>query len=239
MGARVKGLLPLALTVAVLAFLYVEFTLNFSFHWVTAGDLGNGLELPKSFHLVTPVGFITWGLYFAAGAGKPGFQKAAIGSVFGCIAGLLLMILAPKTADLPDFWGISLWVLIIAFFVILLMALGDWYYVPAVFGAFASVVVWWIATGLDGWAKHGGGVGKSLKALGDPATAGAGAFGGVLSTPYGWVAVSILATLILGCIMGVLTSTISAAIIPKQKAEAAGTTQPHNTEAGQSEAHDG
>ncbi len=66
---------------------------------------------------------------------------------------------------------------------VLLAGLGDWYFIPATFGAFASVVFWWLATGLDGWAEKGGGVGNSVKALGDPATAGAGAFGGVLSTP--------------------------------------------------------
>ena len=44
MAARVKGFLPLALAIGVLAFLYVEFALNFSFHWVTDGDLGNGLD---------------------------------------------------------------------------------------------------------------------------------------------------------------------------------------------------
>jgi len=35
-----KATVPLALAVAVIAFVYVEFTANFSFHWVTNGDLG-------------------------------------------------------------------------------------------------------------------------------------------------------------------------------------------------------
>ena len=39
MGEKLKATLPLALSIAVLAFLYVEFTANFTFHWVTSGDL--------------------------------------------------------------------------------------------------------------------------------------------------------------------------------------------------------
>ena len=48
MSTKLKLTLPLALTIAVLAFLYVEFTANFSFHWVTNGSLGNGLDMPAS-----------------------------------------------------------------------------------------------------------------------------------------------------------------------------------------------
>lgn len=29
------------------------------------------------------------------------------------------------------------------------LALGDWFYVPGVFGAFEATIFWWIATGLD------------------------------------------------------------------------------------------
>ena len=94
------------------------------------------------------------------------------------------MVLAPQIADLPDFWGIALVVAVAAFVVVVASALGDWYYVPGIFGAFAATIFWWIATGLDNWAPFGGGVGNSVAALGKPATAGAGAFGGVLSTPY-------------------------------------------------------
>jgi hypothetical protein len=128
-----KGLLPLATAVAVVAFVYVEFALNFTFHWVTDGDLGNGLSLPASFHLVV------------------------------------------------------------------LGGLGEWFSIPMTFAAFASCVFWWIATGLDGWADHGGGIGNSVQALAKPATAGTGAFGGVISTPYGWVALNVFVTLLIGC----------------------------------------
>lgn len=100
----------------------------------------------------------------------------------------------------------------------LLAGLGDSYYIPATFGAFACCVFWWLATGLDGWADKGGGVGNSVKALGDPATAAAGAFGGVLSAPYVWVCISVFATLIVGSLLGLASARLSAAITPKPRA---------------------
>jgi hypothetical protein len=214
-AARMKGLVPLAVTIAVLAFIYVEVALNFTFHWVTDGDLGNGLDLPKNFHLVVPAAFVAWGMFFAAGGDNAAFTKVAVSNVFGAVAALIMIILASATAGLPDFWGISLWVALMAMVLVLLGALGDWYFIPATFGAFASVVFWWLATGLDGWADKGGGVGNSLKALGAPATAGAGAFGGVLSTPYGWVFVNVLVTLTIGALLGLGSSKLSAAVGPK------------------------
>jgi hypothetical protein len=222
MAARMKGLAPLALAIGVLAFLYVEFALNFTFHWVSDGDLGNGLALPKNFHLVVPAAFVSWGMFFAAGGDRAAFSKVGIGSVFGAGAALIMMVLVSATAGLPDFWGISLWVAIMASVLVLLASLGDWYFIPATFGAFASVVFWWLATGLDGWADNGGGVGNSVKALGAPATAGAGAFGGVLSTPYGWVFVDVLVTLAIGCVLGVASQRLAAAITPKPAREPRG-----------------
>ena len=138
MTERLKGVMPLAAVIGVLSFIYVEFILNFSFHWVTDGDLGNGLDLPASFHLVVPAGFVSWGFYFAAGAGIDGAKKVAIASVVGSVAALIVMILAPEFADIPDFWGISLVVGITAFLAVMFVAGGDWYFVPAAFGAFAS-----------------------------------------------------------------------------------------------------
>jgi len=218
---RLKGVYLLAIVIAVLAFLYTEFTLNFTFHWVTDGDLGIGLELPANFHLIAPAGFVSWGFYFAAGAGLDGVKKVAVSSVVGSVAALIVMVLGPEFADNPDFWGISLVVGITALVAVLAIAVSDWYFVPAAFGAYASVIFWWFATGLDKWAIDGGGVGNSVEALGDPATAGAGAFGGVLSTPYGWVWFNILITLFIGILMGYLSSTITAAITPAPAEEAA------------------
>lgn len=85
-----------------------------------------------------------------------------------------------------------------------------------------------IATGLDGWAENGGGVGNSVMALADPATAGSGAFAGVISTPYIWVWINTLVTLLIGCVLGIVSQKLTAAITPKEQSAA--------TEPGQSDA---
>lgn len=221
MTTRVRAAVPLALVIAVLAFLWVEFSLNFTFHWVTSGDLGNGLSLPSNFHLIVTAGFVAWGFFFAAGADMAAFQKVAIASVFGTVGALFVMWLGPVFADLPDFWGISLVVAIAALVLVLLTAVGDWFYVPAVFGAFASTLFWWIATGLDGWAEGGGGVGNSVAALGKPETAGTGAFGGIISTPYGWVFIDILVSLLCGCVLGLLSVRLTGMVTRARAAEEA------------------
>lgn len=205
MIARAKATLPLALVIAILAFIWVEIGLNFTFHWLTNGDLGIGLSLPSSFHLIVPAAFVSWGFFFAAGADMSAFQKITTASLVGSIGALVVMALAPQIADLPDFWGIALVVAVAAFVLVLLSVVGDWYYVPGIFGAFAATVFWWFPTGLDNWAPRGGGVGNSVAALADAATAGGGAFGGVLSTPFGWVWIDILVSLLAGCALGLLS----------------------------------
>jgi Protein of unknown function (DUF1097) len=220
MAERIKGLLPLAVAVGILAFLWTWFALNFSFHWVTSGDLGNGLELPASFHVILPAAFVSWAMFFAAGADDAAVQKVALANVVGVLAALLVMIGASALADLPDFWAIALGVGIAATVLVALGGLGDWYFIPGTFAAFASVFFWWIATGLDKWAPGGGGGENTVAALGDPATAGAGAFGGVLSTPYGWVAVNIFVTLMIGVLLGALSTRLAALLTPKPRAAA-------------------
>lgn len=220
MGARAKAITPLALVIGVLSFLWTEFSLNFQFHWVTDGDLGNGLELPGNFQLILPIAFISWGLFFAAGGDNAAFGKIIVACIFGTVAALVTMPLAFKTADSPDFWGISLFVGIFAFVLVMILILGDWYYVAGTFPAFASVFVWWIATGLDGFVPNGGGVGNSVAALGKPGTAGFGAVAGVLSTPWGWVWFNVLITLVCGVILGILSAKIAAVLTPKPKAAA-------------------
>jgi hypothetical protein len=186
--------------------------LNFSFHWVTSGDLGIGLALPSNFQLVTPAGFIAWAVFFAAGADSAAITRTVASSVIGSTAALALMLAGPTVADLPDFWGIAVVLSVLVFVAVVLTRAGDWYYVPGVFVSFAAVVFWWFATGLDGWAQHGGGVGNSVSALGKPETAGFGAFGGVLSTPVEWVYISSLASLICGSFLGVVSVKLSTAI---------------------------
>ncbi len=210
MGARAQAILPLALVVGVLSFLWTEFALNFTFHWVTDGDLGIGLALPSNFHLILPTAFISWGMFFMAGGDNAAFGKVLVACIFGTVAALVTM--------LPDFWGIALWVGIFAFVLVAILIAGDWYYVAGTFPAFAATFLWWIATGLDGWAANGGGVGNSIAALGDPATAGTGAFGGVISTPWTFVWLNTLVTLVCGCILGIVSAKVAAAITPKPRA---------------------
>jgi hypothetical protein len=219
MTARLKSTIPLALVIGVLALIWTDVALNFTFHWVTAGDLGNGLSLPASFHLIVPAGFVSWGFFFAAGADTAAFVKVVAASVTGGLAALGAMALSSATAPLPDFWGIALWVGVFAVVLVLMSALGDWHYVPATFGAFASVFFWWTATGLDYWAPKGGGIGNSVAALGDPATAGAGAFGGVISTPFVFVWLSVTASLLCGCLLGLASVKLTALVTPAAAAE--------------------
>ncbi len=222
MVEKMKGVAPLAVIIGVLAFIYVEFTLNFTFHWVTSGDLGIGLALPSNFHLVVPAGFVSWGLFFLFGADTEAFVKTLIACVAGSLGALVTMVVGPALADLPDFWGIAAVVGVVSFVLVLIIPISEKYSVAACFPAFASVVFWWIATGLDGWAEDGGGVGNSIEALGDPATAGAGAFGGVLSTPYAMVWINVLVTLVIGAVFGLASARLNAMVAARNApAEAA------------------
>lgn len=211
---RLKATVPLALVIGVLAVVWTDVALNFTFQWVTDGDLGNGLRLPSSFHLVVPAAFIAWGFFFAAGADTAAFVKVVAATGTGGLAALGAMAGSSATAPLPDFWAIALFVGIFAVVLVLMSALGDWHYVPAAFGAFASVFFWWTATGLDYWAPDGGGVGNSVTALADPVTAGAGAFGGVISTPFVFVWLNITVSLLCGCVLGLLSVRITALLTP-------------------------
>ena len=65
------------------------------------------------------------------------------------------------------------------------------------------------------YGANGGGIGNSIAALGKPATAGFGAFGGVLSTARCWVFVDMLVTLLFGALLGFLSVKITSAITPK------------------------
>ncbi|MDQ6731380.1 MAG: hypothetical protein M3022_14105 [Actinomycetota bacterium] len=231
MSEKMKATMPLALAVAVIAFVYVEFTANFTFHWVTNGNLGNGLSLPANFHLVIPAGFVTWGMFFVLGADNAALRTTAVNSVVGSVSALLLFAFVASTTGLPDFWTIALGVAILAFVLITLSGGLAWINIPVIFTTFAACVFWWIATGLDGWAAGGGGTGKSLAALAKPATAGTGAFGGVISTPYAWVAINVLASLLLGTLCGALSARVAGMLTPKPAAtrETAGARPPTAT----------
>ncbi len=221
MGARVKAIFPLAFVIGVLSFIWTWFSLNFTFHWVTQKDgvLGK-LGDPENFHLILPTAFISWGLFFAAGGDNAAVGKILGAIIFGTVAALLTMPLAFKTAhfdgvtgDAP-FWGISLWVGIFAFILVMILIFGDWYYVAGTFPCFAAVFLWWIATGLDGWVPDGKGAGV-FDAAGK--TNGTGAALGLISTPWGWVWFNTFITLLCGLALGWISGKLTALITPKPK----------------------
>jgi hypothetical protein len=220
MAARAKAIFPLALVIGVLSYLWTEFSLNFTFHWNAVNLPGDGFDLPKNLMFILPTAFISWGLFFAAGGDNAAFGKVSVAAVFGSVAALVTMPLAFKTADAPDFWGIALWVGIFAFVLVLILIAGDWYYVAGTFPCFAAVFLWWIATGLDGYVPNGGGTDNTVQALGNPATAGIGAGGGLLSTPWGWVWFNTWVTLVCGVVLGIISAKVAALLTPRPRASA-------------------
>jgi hypothetical protein len=228
MAARAQAILPLAIVIGILSFAWTEFSLNFTFHWVTVEDnVLAGLGVPENFHLILPTAFISWGLFFAAGGDNAAFGKIFLAICFGTVAALVTMPLAFETADLPDFWGIALWVGIFAFVLVAILIAGDWYYVAGTFPCFAAVFLWWIATGLDGWVPDtvsGTAASKSEQAalLAEGTPAGTGAALGLINTPWAWVWFNTFVTLICGLVLGIVSGKVAAAITPKPKsAEAA------------------
>jgi hypothetical protein len=213
MGARAKAIFPLALVIGVLSFLWTEFSLNFTFNWVTTGGALADGGVPQNFHLILPTAFISWGLFFAAGGDNAAFGKIFLACVFGTVAALVTIPLAYKTAAFPDFWGIALWVGIFAFILVMILIAGDWYYVAGTFPAFAAVFLWWVATGMDGWAPLGADAANG----GAGGATGLGAFGGLVSTPWAWVWFDTLVTLIVGVILGIVSGKLAALLTPKPK----------------------
>lgn len=217
MSARAKAILPLAIVIGVLSFLWCELALNWQFQWVTGDEIPDaGLSIPADFQLIVWVAFITWGLFFAAGGDNAAFGKIFIAATFGAVAALITFWIAPAIADMPDFWGISLMVGIMAFVLVAVLIAGDWYYVAGTFPAFAACFGVWVATGLDNWAEGGGGAGNTIASLGE--NPGSGAFGGVLSLPYGWVFLSAWVTLVAGVVLGIISAKVTAAVTPKPAA---------------------
>jgi hypothetical protein len=217
MGARAKAIFPLALVIGVLSYLWTEFSLNFTFHWVTVSgtDLPGAVGVPQNFHLILPTAFIAWGLFFAAGGDNAAFGKIFLASLFGTVAALVTIPLAYKSAAFPEFWGIALWVGVFAFVLVMILIAGDWYYVAGTFPAFAAVFLWWVATGMDGWAPAGADV--DLDGAGAGTATGLGAFGGLVSTPWAWVWFDTFVTLVCGIILGLISGKLAALLTPKPK----------------------
>jgi len=229
MSGRLKKAGPLALSIAVVAFLYSEFVLNFNLHWFTVADGVFGkFGLPRSFELVLPASFVTWGLYFALGANAAALRKTLIACVTGTLGAVVIMTLGPSIAGLPNLYGIALAIALVGAGLELLSVITDdgaFAAAPA-FACAASVLFWWFATGLDNYAPGGKGP-HTVAALGlaltkHPLAAGTGALGGLFSTSWSWVALSVFVSLLCGPVLGVISRVLAA--IPTRLLAPAGQT---------------
>jgi hypothetical protein len=209
MGPRLKAVVPLVVSIGVLAFLASELALNFTFHWVTVQDAVFGkFGLPEGIHLVLPAIFTAWGVFFLLGANGAALGKtvtaAATGSIFAGIA----MVIGPALADAPDFWGLAVAIGLTAMgLVVLSTTVADDRFAPApAFCCYASVFLWWIATGLDNYVPDGKGPGTAAAVIAaitnQPLSAGTGAFGGLISMSWAWVVVSVFFSLVVGGLFG-------------------------------------
>jgi hypothetical protein len=209
MSARLKAVLPLTLSIGVLAFVATWLALNFTFHWVVVQDGVFGkYGLPEGVHLVLPAIFVAWGLFFILGATTAALGKTVIAALTGTVAATITMAIGPKLADSPDFWGLAVMIgITAAALVVLSTTVEDDRFAPApAFLCFASVFFWWIATGLDNFVPGGKGP-HSVDAItaaitNKPLAAGTGAFGGLLSMSFWWVAVSVFCSLVVGGLFG-------------------------------------
>ncbi len=218
MSDRLKKTVPLAISIAVVAFVWSEFTLNFNLHWFTVADGVFGkFGLPEKFQLVLPATFITWGLYFMLGADRAALRKTLIAGTTGTIGAIVIMTLGPSLAGLPSLWGIALAIGIVGGGLVILSALSEYGSLAAApaFACAASVLFWWFATGLDNYVPGAAGphtvAGLGLALTTHPLAAGTGALGGLLSTPWQWVALSVWVSLLIGPLLGAVSSVLASA----------------------------
>jgi len=218
MSHRLKQAVPLAISVALVAFVWSELSLNFNLHWFTVADGVFGkFGLPEKFQLVLPATFVTWGLYYALGADRAAFRSTLIAACTGTVGAIVIMTLGPALAGLPSLWGIALAIAIVGGGLVILSAVtedGSFAAAPA-FVCAAAGLFWWFATGLDNYVPGAAGP-HTVAALGlaltkHPLAAGTGAIGGLLSTPWQFVALSVWVSLLVGPILGLVCRSLAAA----------------------------
>jgi hypothetical protein len=216
MATRLKAVLPLTVSIGLLAFLASEVALNFTFHWVTVEDgVFGAYGLPREVHLVLPALFVTWGLHFMLGADRAALGKTLTAVVTGTIGAGIAMVVGPMLAESPDFWGLALMIGVTAAALIILSAvIDDDRFAPApAFCCYASVFFWWIATGLDNFVPDGKGPrtvdGIAAAITDQPLAAGTGAFGGLLSMSWSAVVVSVFISLVCGALLGALSVSLA------------------------------
>jgi hypothetical protein len=219
MATRLKAVIPLTVSIGVLAFLASELALNFTFHWVTVQDGVFGkYGLPQGIHMVLPALFVSWGLFFLLGADNAAIGKTITAAATGAIGAGIAMGVGPKLAESPDFWGLALMIGVTAAgLIVLSTAVADDRFAPApAFCCYASVFFWWIATGLDNFVPGGKGphtvdaVTAAITAK--PLAAGTGAFGGLLSMSWTAVVISIFFSLVVGTLFGALSVRLAGAL---------------------------
>ena len=216
MSGRLKQTGPLAISIGVVAFLWSEFTLNFNLHWFTVADgIFGKFGLPEKFQLVLPATFVTWGLYYTLGADRPALRKTLIACVTGTVGAIVIMTLGPAIAGLPSFWGVALAIALVGAGLELLSTVSDDLPAAPAFVCAASVLFWWFVTGLDNYVAGGAGphtvAGLGLALTKHPLAAGTGALGGLLSTPWSWVALSSFVSLLCGPLLGVVSRLLASA----------------------------
>ena len=218
MSHRLKQVIPLAVSIGLVAFVWSELTLNFNLHWFTVADGVFGkFGLPQKFQIVLPATFVTWGLYYVLGSDRMALRKTLIAATTGTVGAIVIMTLGPALAGLPSLWGIALAIGIVGGGLVILSALtadGSLAAAPA-FVCAASVLFWWFATGLDNYVPGAAGP-HTVAALGlaltsHPLAAGTGALGGLVSTPWQFVALSGWVSLLCGPLLGALSHALAAA----------------------------
>jgi hypothetical protein len=229
MATRVKAVLPLTVSIAVLALLASEVALNFTFHWVTVQDGVFGkYGLPQNVHLVLPALFVTWGLFFMLGATNAALGKTLIAALTGTVGAGIAMGVGPLLAESPDFWGLALMIGVTAGgLIILSTVVEDDRFAPApAFGCYASVFFWWIATGLDNFVPAGKGPhtadAVTAAITNTPLAAGTGAFGGLISMSWLAVLVSVFISLACGALLGALSvhfAGVLSKLVPSRESE--------------------
>jgi hypothetical protein len=170
--------------------------------------------------LIFPLAFVSWGLYLMAGGDRPALGKVAVAVSAGSGAAAGAIALGAALADVPDFWGIAVATGAAIAVLALLRAVGDQVYAAAALPAFAAVMAWWLAAGLDGYIDGGGGSGDRAAAIavlvgtergpiegGD--AAGLGGLSGLLSSPWPWVCLSVWLTLLCGLVLGLLNVRVA------------------------------
>jgi Protein of unknown function (DUF1097) len=215
---RLTATAPLAISIGIVAFLWSEFALNFNLHWFTVADGVFGeFGLPERFQFVLPATFVTWGLFFALGADAKAFRMTLIASTTGTVGGIVIMTLGPELAGLPSLWGVALAIAIVGAGLVVLSAVSadDSLAAAPAFVCAASVLFWWFATGLDNYVAGGKGPHTSealaLALTTEPLAAGTGALGGLLSTPWAWVALSTWVSMLCGPALGLLSGLLAQA----------------------------